>query len=87
MVVDRRGKMVTARRYPHMVLITPLLTGSHLTLSYPGVEELNLELPGLGGSQVEVEVWGERCSGVECEEPGGDQVLYYVLLLVLLYYI
>merc|ERR1711874_441009 len=31
--------MVTARRYPNMVLIRPSMSASQLTLSYPGKEE------------------------------------------------
>ena len=65
MVVDGKGKMVTARRYPHMVLIRPSITTTHLTLSYPGVEDLSLALPDLSGETVRVSVWGEECRGVE----------------------
>ena len=66
MVVDGKGKMVTARRYPNMVLIKPSITTTHLTLSYPGVEDLSLALPDLSGDTVRVSVWGEECLGVEC---------------------
>jgi len=84
MVVDTRGKMVTARRYPHMVLIQPSLTGSQLSLSYPGQEDLSLELPDLSvASQVEVEVWGEKCRGVECEVQAGTLVSSWLSSVIL----
>ena len=68
MVVDSKGKMVTARRYPHMVLIRPTITTTHLSLSYPGVEDISLPLPELSGEKsVVVSVWGEECRGVECQ--------------------
>ena len=80
MVVDGRGKMVTARRYPQMVLIRPRLTASHLTLSYPGLEDITLALPDLSGAAVSVSVWGEQCRGVECGHP---QVWLYSVYCIL----
>ena len=80
MVVDRKGKMVTARRYPHMVLIRPTITTSHLTLSYPGVEDISLALPDLSGAVVRVSVWGEECRGVECSQPQVSSWLSAVIL-------
>ena len=72
MVVDARGKMVTARRYPNMVLIRPSISASQLTLSYPGKEDLSLQVSALTeGELVSVEVWGEHCQGVECQAAGG----------------
>ena len=80
MVVDGKGKMVTARRYPHMVLIRPTITTSHLTLSYPGVEDISLALPDLNGEVVRVSVWGEECRGVECPQPQLSSWLSAVIL-------
>ena len=72
MVVDSKGKMVTARRFPNMVLIRPFISASHLTLSYPGLADLSLEAVALSeGEKVLVTVWGEECEGVECETEGG----------------
>ena len=72
MVVDTRGKMVTARRYPNMVLIRPSLSSTHLTLSYPDLADLSLEVSALvNGQKVPVSVWGEECEGVECEAEDG----------------
>ena len=80
MVVDARGKMVTARRYPHMVLIRPTFTTSHLTLSYPGVEDISLALADLSGAVVRVSVWGEECAGLECCHPQVSSWLSTVIL-------
>ena len=82
MVVDTRGKMVTARRYPHMVLIRPTITTSHLTLSFPGVEDISLALPDLSGAVVRVSVWGEECGGVECGH-GQPQVSSWLSSVIL----
>ena len=72
MVVDRKGKMITARRYPVMVLIQPQMTSpSQLTLSYKDkVDTVTVDLEQLSGARLECEVWGERCNGLDC----GDQV-------------
>merc|ERR1712013_511686 len=45
MVVDRKGKMVTARKFPHMSTVVPMVTKEHLVLTYPGMEEIKVEIP------------------------------------------
>ena len=80
MVVDMKGKMVTARRYPHMVLIKPTITTSHLSLSFPGVEDISFALPDLSGAVVRVSVWGEECRGLECSHPQLSSWLSAVIL-------
>ena len=72
MVVDKKGKMITARRYPVMVLIQPQMTSPGLlTLSHPDkVDSVTVDLEKLSGARVECEVWGEGCSGLDC----GDEV-------------
>ena len=72
MVVDKKGKMITARRYPVMVLIQPQMTSPGLlTLSHPDkADSVTVDLEKLSGARVECEVWGEGCSGLDC----GDEV-------------
>ena len=45
MVVDRKGKMVTARKFPHMSMVVPMVTKEHLVLSYPGMEKIKVKIP------------------------------------------
>ena len=71
MVVDKKGKMITTRRYSNMVLIQPKMTSNnHLTLSYPGREDVTIDLDDVGDSVIDCNVWGEDCAGVDC----GDEV-------------
>ena len=72
MVVDKKGKMITARRYPVMVIIQPQMTSPGLlTLSHPDkADSVTVDLEKLSGAIVECEVWGEGCSGLDC----GDEV-------------
>jgi len=56
MVVDKKGKMVTARRYPHMSMVVPMVTQAQLVLTYPGMEDMRVEIPR------------NEAAGVACEE-------------------
>jgi len=71
MVVDKKGKMQTARKYPNMVLIQPdLSTPGKLTLSYPGKQNVTVDIEAVKDLNVVCSVWGESCKGVDC----GDAV-------------
>ena len=45
MLVDSKNKLITARVYPHMVLIEVSLCDGQLKLSYPGMTEITLSVP------------------------------------------
>ena len=48
MVVDKTGKMITARRYPHMIMIQPeILSSGHLVLSYPGKDKVTVDVKNI----------------------------------------
>ena len=67
MVVDKRGKMITARRYPNMSLVVPTVSQTQLVLSYPGIEEVKVDIPRhviVVVPRHECEAWGESCDGV-----------------------
>ena len=51
-----QGKMVTARRYPHMITIQPRLTSpGTLTLTSPGQGEVRVELDKVAAGDTRVE--------------------------------
>ena len=75
MVLDRKDKMVTARKYPHMTLVQPLVQRASLTLSYPGMQSVTVNLPdtdSLGaGNYITVDVFGDLCHGLDLGEEVG----------------
>ena len=74
MVVDSGKRLLTARVFPHMVLIEVSVSppSSSLTLSYPGLPAVTVELPGQPASQSQpgYAVFREAVSGCDL----GDQV-------------
>jgi len=61
-VVDKKGKMVTARRYPNLTLVQPVVSENELILRYPGVEPCTVSIPRDNGQRKGEE--GEGCEGV-----------------------
>jgi len=72
MVVDRKGKMVTARKFPHMSMVVPMVTKEHLVLSYPGMEEIRVKIPREEGKAESCDVWGEACTGMDMGDTVGE---------------
>ena len=72
MIVDKKGTMLTARKYPNMVLIEVNVKGSFLTLSYPGMEDVSVKVPDINADpNMQFDVFGEKCKGVDmCEKSG-----------------
>jgi len=72
MVVDKKGKMVTARKYPHMSMVVPMVTKEHLVLTYPGMEEIKVKIPRDEKKVKACDVWGEECTGVDMGDSVGE---------------
>ena len=73
MVVDKKGTMLTARKYPNMVLIEVNVEGSFLTLSYPGMEDVSVKVPEINAdTNMQSDVFGEKCEGVDMGEKTGN---------------
>ena len=63
-----------------MVLIQPKISSNNnLTLSYPGREDVKVDLDNIGGSVMDCNVWGEDCAGVDC----GDEVSSWLTGVIL----
>ncbi|XP_017884267.1 mitochondrial amidoxime-reducing component 1-like [Ceratina calcarata] len=70
MVIDLNGHFVTARQYPRMVLVSPSVSGSVLTLSAPGMISISIDLSRIQGKGFRVAVWGQPVTACDCgEEP------------------
>eukprot|EP00090_Calanus_glacialis_P002104 TRINITY_DN11585_c0_g1_i2.p1 TRINITY_DN11585_c0_g1~~TRINITY_DN11585_c0_g1_i2.p1 ORF type:complete len:335 (+),score=142.05 TRINITY_DN11585_c0_g1_i2:38-1006(+) len=72
MVVDKKGKMITARRYPHMSMVVPMVTQAQLVLTYPGMDDMRVEIPRNEAAGAACEVWGEECMGVDMGDSVGE---------------
>ena len=71
MVVDSKKKLLTARVFPHMVLIEVSLSSSSLTLTYPGLPSLTVELPSQPGqAQTGYAVFREEVAGCDLGDQG-----------------
>jgi uncharacterized protein YcbX len=57
MVVDRKGRFLTQRRFPAMALIVAELSGDGLVLNAPGMTELTVP-PADPGPAVGIRIWG-----------------------------
>ncbi|KZC04339.1 MOSC domain-containing protein 1, mitochondrial, partial [Dufourea novaeangliae] len=70
LVIDLNGHFVTARQYPRMVLVSPSVSGSVLTLSAPGMMPVSIDLARINGKGFHVAVWGQAVAASDCgEEP------------------
>lgn len=71
MVVNAKNEFVTARRYPKMVLVTPLIQGDVMTLSAPGMEDITVNIKSLFSTKpIKAEVWDEKIDAADT----GDEV-------------
>lgn len=84
MVVHQDGRFATQRDLPRMALIGTALESGMLTLDAPGTEPLTVA-SGQDGPRREVEVWGDRCVGIDEGEAAASwfsRVLGHPLRLV-----
>ncbi|QIA65309.1 MOSC domain-containing protein [Vibrio astriarenae] len=59
MLATSDGVMVTARKYPQLVLVKAALTSTGLVLTYPGKESLHLEYANFKMQPTEAVVWSD----------------------------
>jgi len=85
-VLDRKGKQATGRRWPHMTLVKPEVLGRTLSLSYPGMDSIDVALPkteggdlGAEGKVVTVDVFGDLCKGLDLGDEVGEWVSEVIL--------
>lgn len=65
-VTDARGRFVTARRFPRMVLVQPTLVGAGLSLAAPGSDTLRLDPPSFPDSYDKIRVWRDEVDAQRC---------------------
>lgn len=64
MLVHPDGRFATQRELPRMALVSTALDHGCLTLAAPGLEPLSV-LSDQDGPRREVDVWGDRCFGID----------------------
>ena len=64
MVVDHKRRLLTARKHPNMVLIEVDVVDNMLTMRYPGLEEVHINIPDSAGVKLDTgyDVFGDQCT-------------------------
>lgn len=60
MVVTQKGKFITQRTHPQMVLIQPQLADGVLTLTRQGMQDYHVPAVSTDSASMEVEIWNDR---------------------------
>jgi len=74
MVVDKKDKFTTSRKFPNMSLIQPEVTDSHLTLKYQGMEDISVKIPDLKSLEgcKDFKVFNDTCKGFDLGPEVGE---------------
>jgi uncharacterized protein YcbX len=64
MLIDKGAQFLSQRKLPQMALIKTALTGHHLILSAPGMENLSLPLSPTDGDIIKSRIWLDQCDAV-----------------------
>jgi uncharacterized protein YcbX len=68
MLVDDTGEFMSQRAHPRIALISTDLSDKHLTVSAPGMPDLQLPLRHEDGNPIDVSVWGDKNKGAPVGE-------------------
>ncbi|KAG8035747.1 hypothetical protein G9C98_001403 [Cotesia typhae] len=92
MVINLTDRFVTARKYPRMVLVTPTIEGSILTLRAPGLIDISIDLAYVSSKKLKVVIWDQATPACDCgdkvarwlsqfllQEDSGLRLVYYPL--------
>ena len=71
MITDAAGSFLSQRTHPRLACIQPELSDAGLTLRAPGLTPLTLPL-GPGGESTTVQVWKDRCEGLDQGDAASD---------------
>lgn len=61
MLVDEDGQFMSQRRLPRMALFKPRIEQENLIVSAAGMQDMPLALQPVGGDDIEVTIWRDRC--------------------------
>jgi uncharacterized protein YcbX len=87
MIVDGAGKVVTAREFSRLLLVTPQLNGGDtITLAAPDLPDLTIPVPG-GADLVPVSVWASDLSAAPADAAAAEWLTKVVGVPVRLVYL
>lgn len=82
-VTHDNGEFITARTYPRMVLIRPVINKDIMKISAPGMEDIEICFTELLAkdkfSTVEAKIWKDKISSIDCGEEAGRWMSKYIL--------
>jgi len=79
MVVNSEGQFITQREYPHMALVSAVVSDDFLTLAAPGMELLNVPIAEQGCAEViSARVWRNVCDAAVVSAEGGAWLSEYL---------
>ncbi|XP_015185949.1 PREDICTED: mitochondrial amidoxime reducing component 2-like [Polistes dominula] len=79
MVIDMNGHFVTARQMPKMVLVSPSVSGSIITLNAPGMMSLTIDLMNICKESFRTAVWGQAVPACDCGEEAARWLSRFLL--------
>ena len=77
-VVDHRGKVLTGRVYPKLVLVLINIENDIVTFKAPEMEDIQVNLNDKFERKVETFVWSDSCSGLDLGEEAGKWITDYL---------
>lgn len=79
-IQTKNGRFVTARQYPQMVKIQPKIKGSVMTLSAPGMRDVEVDFERLYKTKhIKCSVWDQPVDAVDCGEDVARWFSRYIL--------
>lgn len=80
-VCRENGNALTARTYPRMVLISPNINDHIMTLTAPGMEQIQIDISQLYASPLtkKIKVWDDTVDVVDCGDEVGNWFSKFIL--------
>jgi uncharacterized protein YcbX len=80
MIVKSEGQFITGRTYPKVVLISPKIEKETMTLSAPGMMDIDVDFERFRSLETnQTTVWGDSVDTIDCGEEVAKWLSRYVL--------
>jgi uncharacterized protein YcbX len=82
-VTHENGEFITARTYPRMLLIRPIVNKNIMKLSAPGMEDFEIYITSLLEVDkvvtMKTKIWKDRVNSIDCGEEAGRWMSKFIL--------